>query len=66
MRILELENIIPKTNNSMFGFNSRDDRIKLMNLGINQQNLSNLEKQEKTLKRKSKSTICGIVVSEGE
>ena len=37
MRILELENIIPKRSNSMFGFNSRDDRTKLMNLGINQQ-----------------------------
>lgn len=33
MRILELENKMPKRNNSMFGFNSRDDRTKLMNLG---------------------------------
>lgn len=47
MRILELENIIPKRNNSKFGFNSRDDRTKLMNLGINQQNLPNLNNTEK-------------------
>ena len=39
---------------------------EIVNLMKNQQNLSKLKKQEKKLKRKSKSTIGGTAVSEGE